>query len=179
MKKILLILTILFLAVVEPTKANNQNIKNLGHSGNPEDSIRLTQLDIYWDKVSKVVGEGDFEGYESLYHPDAVVVFAGGENKTSVSIESALARWKQGFNDTKAGKQNSSVEFRLSQRIGNDDTAHEIGIFLYTASDANGNETAKYFVHFDMLFVKKNNEWLSLMENQKEPATEQEWDALK
>ncbi|MFT5886254.1 MAG: hypothetical protein ACI9IP_002718 [Arcticibacterium sp.] len=176
MKKILALLALLMFTVCEPTKANNPKGSSLE---SPQDSIRFAELDVYWEQVSKTVGEGNFEGYKALYHPDAVVVFAGGENKTSVSIESALARWEKGFNDTKAGRQNSSVEFRLSQRIGNDSTAHETGVFRYKSSDSNGKVVAKYFVHFEMLFVKKNNEWLSLMEYQKEPAAKEAWDALK
>ncbi len=179
MKKIVLALILIVVTFSTTTKANSQDLNELKVFDNLDDSTRIAELDAYWSQVSQVVAEGDFEGYRALYHPDAVVIFAGGENKTSVSIESALARWKQGFNDTKAGKQNSSVEFRLSQRIGNKNTAHDTGVFLYTARDGDGEETAKYHVRFEGLFVKKNGAWLMLMEYQKERATEAEWNALK
>ena len=45
--------------------------------------------------------------------------------------------------DTKAGKIRASVEFRFSQRIGGETTAHETGIFLYTATDADGTSAAQ------------------------------------
>ena len=143
-----------------------------------KDSTRITALNKFWKELSRTVREGDFEGYKNTYHKDAVIVFATGKNKTSVSIGSALKGWKKGFTDTKAGKTKADVAFRFSQRIGNETTAHETGIFVYSFTDANG-KSIKQRIHFEMLFVKKNNKWLGLMEYQKSVATKAEWDALK
>ena len=144
-----------------------------------KDSVRLAELDRFWANLSKTVREGDYEGYSATYHEDAVVVFATGENKTSVSLSKALEGWKQGFSDTKSGKIGASVEFRFSQRIGDATSAHETGIFKYKAVDSDGKENANQFVHFEMLLVKRNNQWVGVMEYQKSFATQAEWDALK
>jgi len=86
--------------------------------------------------------------------------------------------WRQGFLDTKSGKVNSLVEFRFSQRINDEDSAHETGIFKYTSS--NGNQPPKSsFVHFDMLLVKRDGRWLGVMEYQKAIASKAEWVELK
>ena len=90
-----------------------------------------------------------------------------------------MAGWKQGFDDTKSGKVKSDVTFRFSQRIIDDTTAHETGIFHYTSIDSNGKELANQLIHFEMLVVKKNGKWLGVMEYQKSVATQEEWDALK
>lgn len=140
------------------------------------DSERIKELDKFWAELSRTVREGDFEGYAATYHEDAVIIFASGENKTSVPISKALAGWKQGFMDTKAGKAKSGVKFRFSQRIGDETTAHETGIFAYT-SQTDG-ESVEHLLHFEMLLVKRDGEWLGVMEYQKTPATRQEWDAL-
>ena len=58
------------------------------------------ELDAYWAEVSRTVAAGDFEGYSSTYHPDAVVIFG----MASQPISSALAGWEQGFTDTRAGR---------------------------------------------------------------------------
>lgn len=145
----------------------------------PGDSLRLVELDRYWAELSRTVREGDFEGYAAAYHPDAVVIFATGENKTSVPISTALANWKQGFLDTKAGKQGGEVAFRFSQRIGDPTTAHETGIFQYRSTDADGQTIGEYRVHFEMLMVKQNGNWYGLMEYQKSAATEEEWMTLQ
>ncbi len=143
------------------------------------ESSRIEELNAYWNTLAKTVAEGDFEGYHDGYHKDAVIVFASGKNKTSVPLKKALAGWKQGFIDTKNGKNISHVEFRFSQRIGDATTAHETGVFLYSTSDADGKNKKEYPTHFEMLLVKRNNKWLGVMEYQKSIATLQEWNALK
>lgn len=142
------------------------------------DSLRIVELDKYWEALSKTVSDGDFEGYGAAYHPDAVVIFATGKNKTSVPLAKALAGWKQGFDDTEAGKNKAGVTFRFSQRIGDDTTAHETGIFNYWTSGSNGENKQETSVHFEMLLVKKDGKWLGVMEYQKEAATQEEWEAL-
>lgn len=142
------------------------------------DSLRIAELNKYWEALSKTVSDGDFEGYRAAYHQDAVVIFATGSNKTSVPLAKALAGWKQGFDDTKAGKNKAGVTFRLSQRIGDDTTAHETGIFNYWTSGPNGDNKQGISVHFEMLLVKKDGKWLGVMEYQKEAATQEEWEAL-
>lgn len=164
------ILSIIILLVVSIQTTTSQSTK---------DSTRLTELDLFWTELSRIVREGDFEGYKATYHEDAVVIFASGKNKTSIPIYKALAGWKKGFDETKAGNRKDSAEFRFSQRIGNETTAHETGIFIFTSIDKNGKVTAKYITHFEMLLVKRNGKWLGVMEYQKENATQKEWDALK
>lgn len=149
------------------------------HMEPPKDSARLAELDQYWTELSRTVREGDLEGYAATYHEDAVVIFASGKNKVSLPISTALAGWKQGFQDTKAGKVSSDVSFRFSQRIGSETTAHETGIFYYTSGDGTSENKASYITHFEMLLVKRNGLWIGLMEYQKSDATEEEWEALK
>jgi len=143
-----------------------------------QDTERLAALDHYWQQVAKSVGEGDYELYKSLYHKDAVVIFATGENKVSISIADALANWKEDFDKTRSGESKGSVAFRLSQRIGNKDTAHETGLFAYSTEDKAGKVSTQY-IHFEALFVKQNGKWLMTMEYQKERGSQAEWDALK
>ena len=71
----------------------------------------------------------------------------------------------------------ADVAFRFSQRFGDATTAHETGIFRYTATTADG-ETKVEFIHFQALLLKKKAGWKILMEYQKSPAAEEEWDAL-
>ena len=178
MKKALLLLIIVVFAgftFVEEVKKDVAVSKVGAITG----SSRIQELNVYWNSLSKTVSDGDFEGYADGYHKDAVIVFASGKNKTSVSIKKALAGWKQGFTDTRKGKNISSVEFRFSQRIGDATTAHETGIFLYSTSDADGKNKKDYPTHFEMLLVKKHGKWLGVMEYQKSNATIKEWRALK
>jgi ketosteroid isomerase-like protein len=132
------------------------------------------ELDAYWAEVSRTVAEGDFEGYSAVYHPDAVLVFAIQDR--SVDLETALAGWKPGFDQTAAGDLTASVDFRFSKRLISPTTAYEEGIFHYMSESAEG--TGGAMVHFTALSVKKDGRWLMLMENQVSMATLEEWEAL-
>ena len=104
-------------------------------------------------------------------------MLVSGSKKVSYPLAKALARWEQDFVDTKAGKTKASVTFRFSQRLGDETTAHETGIFLYSSVGSDGR-IKKDFIHFQALLVK-NGDWKILMEYQKSKATQEEWDALK
>jgi outer membrane murein-binding lipoprotein Lpp len=145
-------------------------------SSSPVDSQKsqLDDLDAYWSEVSRSVKQGDFEAYAATCHKDGVLV--AGTVKKCHPLSQALARWKKEFDDTKAGTRKSSVEFRFSQRLADETTALETGIFLYAWSEG-GGETHKEYIHFEALLLKRNG-WKIMMEYQKSKATAQEWDAL-
>ncbi len=144
-----------------------------------DDAARNAELNAYWEAVSATISSGDFEGYAATYHGDAVLV--NGMSGTTYPIAQALAGWKQGFDDTRDGKVDASVAFRFSKRLGDETTAHETGIFHYTAKPpagvTGGPEAAEYFVHFQALLVKKDG-WKLVMEYQIAAATSEEWAAL-
>jgi hypothetical protein len=136
---------------------------------------QLETVDDAWAEVSRTVAEGDFEGYGATYHPDAVLV--NGLSGQSYPIATALSGWKPGFDDTKSGKQKSGVEFRFTQRIHSETTAHDTGIFHYWFQ-TEGADVVDHYVHFDGLFVKKGG-WLMVMEYQKSEATLEDWAAIE
>lgn len=138
---------------------------------NPKDEI-----DKFWDEVSRTVAEGDFEGYAKTYHKDAILV--NGISETSYPIASALEGWRQGFDDTKAGKVKAKVEFKFSKRLHSEFTAHETGIFMYT-SQTDGKESSRSYIHFEGLLTKTSGEWKMMMEYQVSIATEEEWNRIK
>ena len=135
----------------------------------------IRELDAAWANLSSTVDKGDFEGYSAGYHPDAILV--SGFSKNSYPIGKALAKWKQGFIDTKAGKITAHVDFRFSKRLHDKTTAHETGMFYYYTIDANGKRT-DFIAHMNALLVKKSGKWLIMMEFQKSEATQAEWDML-
>ena len=134
----------------------------------------VTELDAFWAEASRTVAEGDFAGYAATYHVDAVLVSRATGN--SYPIAGALAGWKSGFDDTKAGKAIAGVEFRFTQRLHDATTAHDTGIFRYWYAPTGGERTDAY-VHFEGLLVKKDGAWKLVMEYQKQPGTAEEWAA--
>ena len=140
-----------------------------------EEQARLAELDAYWTEVSRAVREGDFEGYKATCHEKGVLV--SGTKMTSYPLSKALIRWKKEFTATKTGEVEAKVEFRFSQRLGNETTAHETGIFLYSFTDAEGL-WKKDYVDFQALLLKGEDGWKIMMEYQHSSATKDEWDAL-
>jgi ketosteroid isomerase-like protein len=138
-------------------------------------AARLKELDGYWAVVSRAVGAGDFIAYEATCHPEGVLV--SGSKKTSSPLADALKRWKKEFDATRSGQMKASVIFKFSERLGDATTAHETGMFLYSATDADGKETQEY-IHFEGLLVKRDGRWKILMEYQKSKGTRAEFDAL-
>lgn len=136
---------------------------------------QLAELNAFWTEVSRSVREGDFTAYEATCHPEGVLV--SGSKKLSSPLSEALARWKNEFVATKAGEMKASVEFRFSQRFNDAVTAHETGIFLYSSTGPDGKKVDEY-IHFEVLLLKKEGHWMTLMEYQKSKATKEEWDAL-
>lgn len=134
---------------------------------------RTSGLDAFWAEMSRTVEEGDFDGYASLYHDDAILV--SGLAGTSYPISQALEGWRQGFLDTRAGAMKARVEFRFTRRLSDDTTAHETGIFHYETVDADGNRSGQY-IHFEALLTRKEV-WKLMMEYQKAVATPEEWAA--
>lgn len=174
-KRIILSLTLLIVSV-QMSKAMNQSDIVLDQS--QKDSVRIAEIDRFWERLNRSVIEGDFETYKKCFHKDAVIVFASGEFKTSVPVAVALKGWEQGFKDTKEGRTKVNVEFRFSQRMGDETTAYETGMFVYTSTDMKSNVTSKFIIPFDMLLVKRNTQWYGMMEHQKPMVTQEEWDAL-
>ena len=141
---------------------------------NHDTSTTLKELNQYWKEVSRCVKTGDFQGYSDTCHPTGILV--SGTKQTTYPLEQALQGWKQGFDDTQAGKMTASVQFRFSKRLHDATTAHETGIFRY-ASSLNG-KTSVQFIHFEGLLRKTPSGWKILMEYQKSIATETEWKKL-
>jgi ketosteroid isomerase-like protein len=139
------------------------------------DTARIAELDTYWSVVSRAVQEGDFEAYKATCHAEGVLV--SGTSSTSYPLTAALARWKKGFDDTKAGNIKASVAFRFDNRIGDKTTAHETGMFHYSTTDADGKTTHAY-IHLEAMLVKKADGWKILMEYQKSKGTLEQWKAL-
>jgi hypothetical protein len=137
---------------------------------------RIKELDAYWTEVARCVNEGDFEAFKKTVHEDAILAL--GTRDRTVALSTAMLKWKVEFDDTKDGKIKARVVFRFSQRIGDKNTAHETGMFMYYQLNKEGKASTEY-IHFEGLLIKKKDGWQIMMEYQKESGTKEEWDKLK
>lgn len=135
-----------------------------------------TELDALWADVSRAVATGDPDLYLSTYHPDAIFVSArrGITRTVAEDVDANRSAW----NDTRDGRARRSVEFRFSERLNSENSAHEVGIFRYASTEADGS-TRVVLIHFEAALVRKDGRWLQLLERQTSDATEAEWEALR
>ena len=135
-----------------------------------------TELDALWADVAQAVATGDRELYLSTYHPDAIFVSARrGITRTVVDdVEANRSAW----DDTREGRARRSVEFRFTERLNNRTSAHEVGMFRYASTEADGS-TRVALIHFEAALVKKDGVWLQLLELQTSDATAAEWEAAR
>lgn len=129
----------------------------------------------FWLEAERQVAEGDFDAYAASFHEEAILV--NGINSSSVPIQTALDGWKQGFEDTKNGTMNASVQFRFSDWALGQQSGHLSGIFLYTWGVPN-KPSQQVCIHFEALLTRSNGHWQMLMEYQKAMATTEEWEKL-
>jgi len=126
-----------------------------------------------YERLITSVDKADFKMMASAYHPDAVLV----KKDKTTPIKQALIRWtKEGTSWAKEGGT-ASLEFRFSNRVVNKTSSFEKGIYKYKTISKSGDEKV-YLVHIENLSVKRNGEWVTLMEKQLSAATEQEWNSL-
>lgn len=142
-----------------------------------QENSRIETLDRYWKNLSSTVQKGDDMAYAAAYHPDAVVVNLVADPQNSKTIAQAMEGWRSGFQDTQAGKVRSQVDFRFSSRVGDEKSAYEIGIFHY-AQEKEGTIIADVYIDFEMLLVKKEGQWLALLELQRSISSKEDWEVL-
>ena len=140
---------------------------------NSKDSLRIIELDVFCEEVSRTINDGDFDGYAATFHEKATYVSE--INGKAFPIANALAGWEKDFVDTKAGVRKSSVEFKFEKRLGDSTAAYESGIFYYSFEEK--GEKKDYYINFDGLLVKDVT-WKMMMEYQKSKATKEDWNKL-
>ncbi len=145
-------------------------ISNVLAQSNPVDEIAA-----FWMEAERQVTEGDYPAYAASFHEEAILV--NGMSNTSIPIQVALDSWKEGFDNTKAGKMLASVDFRFSENSIGETSAHQSGIFLYKWQNE-GEELQEVYIHFEALLTKVDADWKMLMEYQKAMASKEEWDKL-
>ena len=142
----------------------------------PSEAQVTAELDALWARVAESVATGDPDLYLSTYHPDAIFVSVRrGITRTVVEdVEANRAVWAE----TRDGRAERSVEFRFTERLHGESSAHEAGIFRYASTEADGS-TRVALIHFEAALVKKDGVWLQLLELQTSDATEDEWEQAR
>lgn len=133
------------------------------------------ELKQFWQEAEQTVSSGDFQGYAATFDADAIMV--SDIAKTSYPISKALARWQQGFDDTKAGKMKAGVSFKFTQSLVSENTAYQTGYFYYYSINKKG-EKSPFIAKFEALLSKQSGQWKVVMERHIEQVDLATWQAL-
>lgn len=137
-----------------------------------EDSSH-SNSDTLYREVIRTVADVDFDAMAALYHTDAVLVTA----TYSKSISKVIPVWKSDGERHKNEGGIAFLNFRFSSRLISDSTSFDTGIFRYGTKDSHGVEKVVY-INFQDLNVRKDGQWITLMERQLSEASVGEWNAL-
>ena len=133
------------------------------------------EIDRVWSELVLSVKKGDFSKYKTFYHEDAVLISQA--NQTTATIKDAFVRWEEGFRQTRSGKIKTNLEVRFKKRLADKKTFFEEGMLKYWTTDCEGNDNISY-LEFEAVWIKRDKEWLMIMENQKSFSDEIEWNKL-
>lgn len=135
----------------------------------------IAELDAFWVGVVQSVVDWSIPAQQATYHPDAVGVKGTVGADTTYLLADDFAR-RIAESTTESGPPIRRVlEFRWSSRVHDAQTAHEVGLYHYWAEGR-----PHYYGTVDSYLVKRDGQWLILVEIQHEPGvTEADWNALR
>lgn len=160
MLKYLKVITLLSLLFHFSTNANNTT---------------ENELEQFWQQAQKTIIAGDFDGYAATFADNGILV--SDIAKTSYPISKALARWKKGFDDTKAGKMQAGVSFKFTSSLVSENTAHQSGYFYYYSIDDKGKKSP-FIAKFEALLSKSSGQWKIVMERHIQQVDITIWNSL-
>ncbi|GLX78603.1 hypothetical protein tinsulaeT_19430 [Thalassotalea insulae] len=136
--------------------------------------VESYQTDTMYRALIKSVDVNDFDLMAAQYHRDAVLV----SKKKTELISQSFKRWRADGKKIAQSGGKAELRMRFNNRVINDDSAYETGIYHYRKLDKNGKVTFEYYMSFADLNVKVNGNWQIIMERNVEKSTEAEFNTL-
>ena len=137
-----------------------------------QDATVRAELDAFWTEVVRSVVEWDVDAQKATYHPDAISVKG---DSVSYATRLMTAVFAEVEPEARANSpKNPGLEFRWSSRVHDATTAHEVGLYRFSAD---GREV--FYGGVDSYLVKKDGRWMIVVEIQRrEGLSKSEWDSL-
>ena len=112
-------------------------------------------INAVWDKFYKAFETLDYTLMADIHSKDLVRVSGG---KRILDYDTYIKNYKIGFEQSKETNQTSNISLRFFERLNNDTTASERGIYRLIRNKGTKDEKA-YYGQFHVLFKKINGEW--------------------
>jgi Domain of unknown function (DUF4440) len=113
-----------------------------------------------WSKFYKAFETLDYTLMAEIHSKDLVRVSGG---KRIIDYNTYISNYKASFQRDKDAKQTSNISLRFFERINNDSTASERGIYKLVRNKGTEKEQA-YYGQFHVLFKKIDGEWKITMD---------------
>lgn len=145
LKKILL-LTLFFCCMVSNLEAQNKTT--------------LEELNTVWEQFYKAFSTLDAKPMAEI-HSKKLIRISGGQ--TIIDYDAYIEQYNNRFANDRENKATSDISLRFFERIHNDETASERGIYQLIRNKGQANEQT-YYGQFHVLFTKEEMGWKILMD---------------
>ncbi len=127
---------------------------------NAQKQQNLKEINMTWSKFYKAFESLDYTLMAEIHSKDLVRVSGG---QRIIDYDTYIANYKSGFERDKTSKQTSNISLRFFERISNDSTASERGIYKLIRNK-NTDKEQVYYGQFHVILKKINDEWKITMD---------------
>ncbi|MEO1031439.1 MAG: nuclear transport factor 2 family protein [Bacteroidota bacterium] len=120
----------------------------------------LQDINTTWAKFYKAFETLDYTLMAEIHAKDLVRVSGG---RRIIDYDSYINNYKAGFERDKAAGQTSNISLRFFERLCNDSTASERGIYKLVRNKGTDKAQA-YYGQFHVLFKKRDGQWKIIMD---------------
>lgn len=142
------IVYVLMVSVLSYGVSTGQNIEN------------LKDINAVWAKFYKAFETLDYTLMAEIHSKDLVRVSGG---KRILDYDTYINNYKAGFERDKKAGVTSDISLRFFERLNNDNSASERGVYKLIRNKGKTNEEA-YYGQFHVLFKKLDGQWKIIMD---------------
>ncbi|WP_111683838.1 YybH family protein [Winogradskyella tangerina] len=121
---------------------------------------QLQEINITWAKFYKAFETLDYTLMAEIHSEDLIRVSGG---RRIIGYDTYINNYKTSFERDKNAGQTSHISLRFFERLSNDDTASERGVYKLVRNKGTNKEQA-YYGQFHVLFKKIDGEWKITMD---------------
>ena len=120
----------------------------------------LEDINTTWSKFYKAFETLDAQLMEEIHSKDLVRVSGGSR---ILNYDTYIESYRQNFKAVKEQGSTRNIALRFFERLNNDNTASERGIYKLTVNKGKTDEQS-YYGQFHVIFKKEDNAWMILVD---------------
>jgi len=125
-----------------------------------QSKANLEAINVVWNKFYQAFENLDYTLMAEIHSKDLVRVSGG---QRILDYQTYIDNYKARFQNSKENNNTNNISLRFFERINNDDTASERGIYKLVINKGKKNEKS-YYGQFHVIFKKENGTWKITMD---------------